>query len=98
MRVADDGKHLVTESDGMNLIPVDFTDDFVLLTFWRNGTKIRDVTVRDLFPGRQGLVRTVSHYAWRLGMDLDAQGWLLVSLIDGRTLLFDVGTGTFIKK
>jgi len=93
MCVADDGKHLVTEPDGMNLIPVDFTDDFVLLTFWRDGTKIRDVTIRDLFPGRRGLVRTVSHYAWRLSMDLDAHGRLWVSLIDGRTLLFDVGIG-----
>ena len=97
MRVADDGKYLVTESDGMNLIPVDFTDDFVLLTFWRDGTKIRDVTVRDLFPGHRGLVRTVSHYAWRLTMDFDAHGLLRVSLLDGTTLLFDVSTGNFVK-
>ena len=97
MRVADDGKHLVTESDGMNLIPVDFTDDFVLLTFWRDGTKIRDITVRDLFPDHRGLVRTVSHYAWRLSMDFDAHGLLRVSLMDGKTLLFDVSTGNFVK-
>jgi len=97
MCVADDGKHLVTDSDGMNLIPVDFTDDFVLLTFWREGTKIRDVTVRDLFPDHRGLVRTVSHYAWRQTMDFDAHGLLRVSLMDGKTLLFDVSTGNFLK-
>ena len=97
MRVADDGKHLVTESDGMNLIPLDFTDDFVLLTFWRNGTKLRDTTVRDLFPDHRGLVRTVSYYAWRQTMDFDSHGRLRVSLLDGKILLFDVSTGTVIN-
>jgi hypothetical protein len=97
MRVADDGSHLVTESDGMNLIPLDFTDDFVLLTFWREGTKIRDIPVKDLFSDHRGLVRTVSHYAWRLTMDFDGRGRLRVTLADGRTLLFDVTTGVKVE-
>jgi hypothetical protein len=97
MRVANDGKHLVTEFDGMNLIPLDFRDDFVLLTFWRDGRKIRQITVRDLFPDRRGLVRTVSHYAWRVTMEFDARGRLRVSRVDGKTLLFDVTTGTIVK-
>jgi hypothetical protein len=97
MFVTDDGKHLVTEYDGLNLIPVDFTDDVALLTFWREGKKIREVTVRDLFPDHKGLVRTVSHYAWRLTIDFDAKGRLRVSRIDGKTWLFDVSTGNIVK-
>ena len=31
--VADDGKHLVERYDGLNLLPTDFSDDPVLLTF-----------------------------------------------------------------
>jgi hypothetical protein len=50
MRVANDGKHLVTEYDGMNLIPTDFSDDLVLLTFWRDGKKIREVQSENCFP------------------------------------------------
>jgi hypothetical protein len=46
--VADDGKHLVTQYDGSNLLPTDFSDDLVLLTFWREGRKFRDVRVRRL--------------------------------------------------
>jgi hypothetical protein len=95
--VADDGKHLVTEHDGLNLIPVDFTDDLALLTFWREGKKIREVTVRDLFPDHKGLVRTASHYAWRLTIDLNAKGRLRISLIDGKILFFDVSTGNIVK-
>jgi hypothetical protein len=97
MFVADDGKHLVTEHDGLNLIPVDFTDDLALLTFWCEGKKIREVTVRDLFPDHKGLVRTASHYAWRLTIDLNAKGRLRISLIDGKILFFDVSTGNIVK-
>jgi hypothetical protein len=97
MFVADDGVHLVTEYDGLNLIPVDFTDDLVLLTFWRQGKKVREVTVRDLFPDRKGLVRTVSHYAWRQSIDFDASGRLRVSRMDGKIWLFDVSTGNIVK-
>jgi hypothetical protein len=35
--VADDGKHLVTQYDGLNLLPTNFTNDLVLLAFWREG-------------------------------------------------------------
>jgi hypothetical protein len=97
MFIADDGRHLVTEYDGMNLIPTDFTDNLVLLTFWCAGRKIREVTVGDLFPDHDGLVRTASHYAWRLTIEFDASGRLRVSPIDGKTLLFDVTTGNSIK-
>ena len=97
MFVADDGKHLVTEYDGLNLIPVDFTDDLALLTFWRENKKIREVTVRDLFPDHKGLVRTISHYAWRLNIDFDAKGRLRVSGMDGKTWLIDVTTGNIVK-
>ena len=31
--VADDGKHLVTQYNGLNLLPIDLSDDLILLTF-----------------------------------------------------------------
>ena len=65
--VADDGKHLVTQYDGMNLIPIDFTDDLVLPTFWREGRKLRDVRVRDFVPEHHTLEQTASHYYWGQG-------------------------------
>jgi hypothetical protein len=93
MFVANDGKHLITEYDGMNLIPINFTDDLVLLTFWREGEKIREITVKDLFPDHSKLLRTVSPYAWRTTIKFDGQGRLNVSRIDGKMLIFDVPAG-----
>jgi hypothetical protein len=91
--VSDDGKHLVTQYDGLNLLPTDFTDDLVLLTFWREGRKVRDVHVRDFLPDRQMLARTVSHYHWGIVHGIDAQGRLKVERADGEIFLFDLSTG-----
>jgi hypothetical protein len=95
--VSDDGMHLVAEYNGLNLIPTDYPDDLVLLTFWREGKKIREITVRDFFPDRHILQRTASHYAWRDTIDLDECGRLKVERVDGKIFLFDVATGKETK-
>jgi hypothetical protein len=95
--VADDGKHLVTECDGLNLIPTDFTDDLVLFTFWRDGRKLRDVRVRDFVPDHHILEHTASHYYWGIVYGIDAQGRLKVERADGKVFFFDVSTGNTTK-
>jgi hypothetical protein len=97
MFVANDGKHLVTEYGGLNLIPTDFTDDLVLLTFWREGRKIREIRVRDFVPDHSILERTASHYYWGRIESIDAQGRLKVNRADGKTFFFDVTTGNETK-
>ena len=91
--VADDGKHLVTEYDGLNLIPTDFTDDLVLFTFWREGRKLREVRVRDFIPDHHLLEHTASHYYWGTVDSIDAQGRLKVERADRKVFFFDVTTG-----
>jgi hypothetical protein len=91
--VADDGKHLVTQYDGLNLLPIDFSDDLVLLTFWREGRRFRDVRVRDFLPDHEVRERTVSHYHWGIVHGIDAQGRLKVERADGKIFFFDVTTG-----
>jgi hypothetical protein len=97
MFVADDGRHLVSQYDGLNLIPLDFRDEFVLLTFWREGRKIREVRVGDLFPDHSILVRTASHYLWRHAIEIDAQDRLKLQRVDGRIFFFYVATGKETK-
>ena len=97
MFVDDDGKHLVTQYDGLNLIPTDYTDDLVLLTFWREGKKVREVRVKDFIPNRRILERTMSHYEWGWIDSIDSQGHLKVKRADGKTFLFDVTTGEKTK-
>jgi len=68
----------------LNLLPTDFSDDLVLLTFWREGTKFRDVRVRDFAPDHRILERMVSHYHWGTVHGIDAKGQLKVERADGK--------------
>jgi len=96
--VADDGKHVVTEYGGLNLIPTGlFIGHIVLFTFWEEGKKIREVRVRDLFPKRSILQRTASHYSWCESVGIDEHGRLKVERVDKKIFLFDVATGKEIK-
>ncbi len=95
--VSDDGMCLVGEYKGMNLIPTDYQHDLVLLTFWREGRKIREVRVSDMFPDRSILRRTASHFAWRHTIVLDKRGRLKVERVDGKSFIFDLATGEQLK-
>lgn len=91
--VSNDGNHVVTGYDGMNLIPLNFTDDLVLLTFWKKGKEMRKVTLKEIVPSKSILTRTVSHYHWGTIDGINDRGSLVVKRSDGKTLLFDVTTG-----
>ena len=95
--VTDDGRHLITEYYGGNLIPTGIIGHLVLLTFWENGKKIREVRVRDLFPKRSILQHTASHYLWCQSVGLDEHGRLKVERVDHQIFLFDVATGKQVR-
>jgi len=91
--LGDDGEYLVTGYDGLNLIPLDYTKNLVLITFWKKGNKNKDITVGDLFSDTRILQRTVSHYQWGYIYGIDRNGFLHVKRCDGLEILFDVRTG-----
>src|SRR5260221_5893950 len=94
--LANDGQDFVTGYDGMNLIPQDYTKDLVLVTFWRQDKRIRDVTVGELFPDTRILEKTVSHYHWGSIAGI-TNSTLIVSRCDGRVVRLDVTTGRIAK-
>jgi hypothetical protein len=73
--------------------PTDFTDDVVLLTFWREGRMLREIRVRDFIPDHHILKQTASHYLWGKVDGIDPQGRLKVERADGKIFFFDVSTG-----
>jgi hypothetical protein len=98
MFVANDGKHVVTEYEGLNLIPKDFSRDLVLITFWSAGKNIKEITLGELFPDRTLLQQTVSHYAWGTVEGINSDSSLKVHLIDGRMMYFDTSSGKKIRE
>jgi hypothetical protein len=94
--LADDGEHLVTGYDDLDLIPLDYTKDLVLITFWRRDKKIKDITVGDLFPDTKVLRRTASHYHWG-SLKTITETTLTVKLCDNSKVIFDIATGKQIS-
>lgn len=91
--VANDGKHVVTGYGGMNLIPRDYDKHMTLITFWRKGKKIKDVTLEEIVPNKSILQKTVSHYHWGGIQEIDGQGRLIVKRADQKVLYYDLDTG-----
>jgi hypothetical protein len=95
--VSDDGEHLVSIFNGLNLLPVDYGDDVTLLIFWKSGRAQRRVRAIDLIPDRSVLERTSSHYLWNMGIGIDGDGHLYLNRVDGIQLVFDLDTATQLR-
>ena len=61
----------------------------MLLTFWREEKKVRDVRVRDFVPDHHLLGQTASYYHWGKVDGIDAQGRLKVECAEGKIFLFE---------
>ena len=91
--VSNDGNYVVTGYNGINLIPLSYTDNLVLFTFWERGKEIRKVTLKEIVPDKSILLRTASHYLWGTISGINDKGELLIKRRDGKIFLFDVSTG-----
>jgi len=90
--LADDGRHAVTGYDGA-LLPLDYSPDEPLLTFWRDGSRIRAFPLSSLVKDLRKLQRTSSHYRWGSYVGFNAAGNLVVSTVERESVAFDVTTG-----
>lgn len=94
--LADDGEHMMLGYEGMNLIPVDYDPDMVMLIFFRRGDVIRRVALSALVD-RAALQRTVSHWYWGDYLGIDSNGRYAVRTADGREFRFDMTTGEPVR-
>ncbi|HEY4761300.1 MAG TPA: hypothetical protein VIH42_12025 [Thermoguttaceae bacterium] len=95
-RVADlsnDGNHLITGHPGINLLPLNFTMDDVMIYFFRRGELIHTVQLKELVSNQSALKRTASHFLWGSYLGLDSHDRYLVETVENRKLVFDIKTG-----
>lgn len=95
--LSNDGEYLVTGYDGVNLLPLDYKEDQIMLSFYDRGRLLRHVRLNELFTDFSKLVRTVSHYHWGEYLGLNENDHYVLELVDKRWLLFNVKTGQVIK-
>jgi len=91
--VSNDGQHVATGYEGLNLIPLDYSPDMVLITFWEQGKKLRSVSLKDVVPNKAVLERTVSHYHWGTIDGVNERNQLVVTRADGVKVRFEMSTG-----
>jgi hypothetical protein len=96
--VSDDGEHLVTGFDGVNLAPANDPEDAEIVRFSHRTRPPEAYTLRALGYRRETLQRTVSHYAWGRYAGFDSQGRFRLEMVDGATLVFDVSGGALVER
>ena len=94
--ISNDGEYCVTIYDGLNLIPKDYREDMVLLTFWKHGKVLRKLTLKDIVSDKRILKDSVSHYYWGNTLGVDEQGKFGLERADGKRMYFDVHTGKLV--
>lgn len=62
--VSDDGMHLITGYDGINLVPRERPSETVVVEFWKRGSLLKSYSLGDLGYSRGRLRKTASHYHW----------------------------------
>jgi len=96
--LTDDGEHLIAGYEGMNLIPLDYDKQQVMLYFFRRGELINHVTLDQIIRDNTKLQRTASHYHWGNFEGLDQAGRYVIETVEGRRIRFDVTKGTPITE
>ena len=95
--LADDGDHLVTGYDGMNLVPIENPGQVEILTFWRRGEPVRCYRLSELVS-TAALVRTASHQHWGDYEGFDPDGNFRLSTVEGVVLVFSPATGEIVRR
>ena len=91
--LANDGDHLIIGPDGLELIPLEAKLADPLLVFMNRTAVIRVVSVGDLFTSLSSLRRTASHYDWGRVVGVTARNQLVVQLVNGKRVAFNIATG-----
>src|SRR5207244_12636104 len=91
--LGNDGDHLIIGPSGLELIPLDTKLAGPLLTFMNRKATVRVVSVGDLFASLSSLRRTASHYYWGRVVGVSARDQLVVRLVNGERVAFNISTG-----
>ncbi|MCG2715117.1 MAG: hypothetical protein L6422_02315 [Candidatus Marinimicrobia bacterium] len=95
--LSNDGKYLVGGYEGLNFLPVDYTKDQVMLSFFKCGELISEVRLNQLITNFSRLQKIESGYNWGKYLGLNAAGYFVVETVEGKKILFDMSTGKSVE-
>jgi hypothetical protein len=90
--ISDDGIHMVTGYDGLNLLGQRNPNE-TMLQFWAAGNLLRSVPLEELLPDLSNLERTASHWNWGYYVGFDSDSLFVVETVDKKRHRYNVITG-----
>ena len=94
--LSDDGECMVDAYVGVNLVPLHYDRDQVMMTFFRRGKQVGIVRLHELIRDFGHLEPGVSHYLWGYFRGFVALNRFAVDTVEGRRLEFDATTGALV--
>lgn len=88
--LSNDGRRLVIGYEGMNTIPIEYSEDLPMISFFTAGEPTGRVGLGQLIADLSKLERTESGYYWGRYLGLNAAGDFAVETVEGETILFDL--------
>jgi len=95
--LSDDGEYFVGCYEGLNFLPLSFTKDLTILSFFKQGTLMGSVRLDQLITDFSKLKRVGSQYRWSKYIGLNACGLIAGETIEGKKILFDITTGSAVE-
>ena len=89
LSISNDGKTLVEQYRGADLLEADAGPSTIMLIFIAPGHVVRTVTLHDLIANIPGLPRSVSHRIWASAFGFDTDGSYVVDTVEGRRFRYN---------
>ncbi len=86
--LGETGPTLAIGHPGSNLLPPDSTQDTIVVSFYRDGKKLRDVRLGEVIA-REALHEINGRLSWGVHYGFDDRGRYLIETQDGRTVALD---------
>jgi hypothetical protein len=91
--LSNDGDHFVAGYEGGNLLPQNYNKNQVMLTFFNRDKIINRIRLNQLIADLSKLEKVGLNYRWARFSVLNADGYLVLETVEGRSFIFDLTTG-----
>lgn len=95
--LSDDGEYFVGCYEGLNFLPLSFTKDLIILSFFKHGMLMGSVRLDQLITDFSKLKKVDSKYRWSKYIGLNACGLIAGETIEGKKIVFDIATGSPVE-
>jgi len=84
--VSFNGEYFVSGYNGLNLVPLDISNDKIMITIWKNGVMHKEIKFGQLIRDMRKLERTSSHYHWG-SIEMVNASLLYLDTVDNRIVV-----------